>query len=306
MLTVLLSRADVSRNTQALQLLADFRSALTARVSPDSVQTMRFKAPAPGGSTLVRQAALPNVPAYAVTVQAETQAQRPASRTVLQLHDGSTGKLLAVMDAGHLQSLRSSLMSALATDVLARADAERVAVLGSGAAASGAIKALRLVRSLREVFLSQTDLAASTEQAMHLQNTLATPVRAPDKVADAVANADIVVLTGGVSLPDVPLKPGCHITVLGAEQLPECPLSTSLLQRATCLSDVSEPLLPWPVPFVGQLGQVLDHTHPGRTSPLQTTVFFSTGPAFLDLLAAWHVYVGAKEDEALTRLDLEA
>ena len=59
---------------------------------------------------------------YAPGVDAVTVATRTPSglRSVLQLHDADTGRLLAVMDAGHLQGLRASLTSALAADVLAR------------------------------------------------------------------------------------------------------------------------------------------------------------------------------------------
>ena len=89
-------------------------------------------------SSSVKQASLPNVPAWAVVTKAE-------SHVVLQLHDQKTGKLLAVMDASHLQTLRRCLMGALSVDLLARADATRVAVLGGGPLASGVIKALRLV-----------------------------------------------------------------------------------------------------------------------------------------------------------------
>ena len=146
--------------------------------------------------------------------------------------------------------------------------------------------------------MSQADLAASTEQAMRLQNTLNTPVRAPDFVADAVKDADVVVLTGSVALPDVPLKPGCHVVVLAADELRECPVTSGLLAGASCFSDGP---LPFAVPSVASLDKAS-----GRANDSQTTVFFSTGPAFLDLLAAWHVFVGAREDQTLTWLDLEA
>ncbi|MEW5741571.1 MAG: hypothetical protein AB1938_21820, partial [Myxococcota bacterium] len=142
MLTAFLSRADVSRHTQALTLLRDFREAFTARVHPSSVQTLQFDAPVPNGSTLVRQASLPGLPAYSITVRADFEDPATPARQVLQLHESTTGKLLALMDAEHLTSLRASLVSALAADVLARPEASNVAVLGTGAAASGALKAL--------------------------------------------------------------------------------------------------------------------------------------------------------------------
>lgn len=307
MLTAFLSRADVSRHLQALHLLQELREALTARVKSASVQSLRFAAPVAGGSTLVRQATLPGLPAYSITVRAEWPGDaKHVTREVLQLHDATSGKLMAVMDAGHLVALRASLVSALAADVLAREDAKNVAVLGQGSAASSALKALRLVRSIDRVWLHEQDVAANFELAMRLQQTLATSVRGADSVEDAVADADIVVLTGHVSLPVTSLKPGAHVTVLAPETFARPPLSPQLLAGARRFCDTSEAALDWAGPFHAELGQVLTKEVPGRTGADEVTVFVSAGPAFSDLLAAWHVFETAKTDENLTRIDLEA
>jgi ornithine cyclodeaminase len=210
------------------------------------------------------------------------------------------------MDAGHLTSLRASLVSALAADVLARPDARNVAVLGSGTAASGALKALRLVRSIDRVWMHEPDVASNFERAFRLQNALSMDLKGVDSAAEAVAEADLVVLTGGVPLPADALKPGTHVTVLAAETFAQNPLPPELLARARRFCDLNEPPLAWGGPFHAELGEVLARQQPGRTSPDELTVFVSLGPAYLDLLAAWHVYEGAKNDESLTRVDLEA
>ncbi len=303
MLTALLSRADVSRHMQALHLLRELREALGARVRPTSARTLRFDAPGDGASTLVRQATLPGLPAYEVTVRAEWPGR---ARSVLQLHDAATGQLLALMDAGHLTSLRASLVSALATDVLARADAKHVAILGAGPAASGALKALRLVRSIEQVWLYEPNAADNFELAQRLQLSLAMAVRAVDSAQEAVQAADIVVLTGDVPLGVAVVPAGAHVTVLAAERFVEPPLPAPLFARARRFCDVSEPALEWGAPFEAELGEVLASQKDGRLGPDEVTVFASVGPAFLDLLAAWHVYEGARHDEALTRIDLEA
>jgi alanine dehydrogenase len=306
MLTAFLSRADVSRNTQALTLLQALRDAFTARVHPASVHTLQFDAPSPGGSTLVRQASLPALPAYAVTVRTDLAAPQAPGPAVLQLHEASTGRLLALMDSGHLSLLRASLVSALAADVLARPDARDVAVLGVGAAASGALKALRLVRSLRRVWLYEPDVATNFELAFRLNSALSMDVHGVDSAEEAVAEADLVVLTGQVPLPADAVKPGAHVTVLSADDFAAPPLPPPLLARARRFCDLNAPGLAWAGPFDGELGEVLSRQRPGRAGPDDVTLFASSGPAYLDLLAAWHVYEGARHDESLTRVDLEA
>ncbi|MDP1826411.1 MAG: ornithine cyclodeaminase family protein [Archangium sp.] len=303
MLTAFLSRADVSRHLQALHLLKELRDALTRRSKAASVRTLRFEPTAPWSSTLVRQATLIDLPAWMVTVRAETT---KGARTVLQLHDAATGQLLAMMDAGHLMMLRASLMSALAADVLARPDARNVAVLGAGPAASSALKALRLVRSIDYVWLHEPNLVDNFELAHRLQTTLSMAISAVDTAKEAVEDADIVVLTGKVSLEGVTFRPGVHVTVLSAETFPAAPLPQPAFAAARRFCDASEPVLEWGLPFHAELGEVLGGDKPGRTSSDELTLFASIGPAALDLLAAWHVYEGARHDEGLTRIDLEA
>lgn len=301
MLTAVLSRADVSRHLQAIHLLRELREALTAQRTTGTAGDLHLEAA--GTSTLVRQAALDGVPAWMVTVRTHGTS---GARAVLQLHDGKTGKVLAIMDAVHLVSLRASLMSALAADVLARPDARNVAILGAGTAASSAIKSLRLVRSIEEVWFHEPNAADNFELAMRLQKTQSMAIRAVDTVEEAVANADIVVLTGDVPLAGVELAPGTHVTVLAAETFSKPPLSPAALAKMRRFVDAPLPALDWGVPFDAELAEVLAGKKPGRAGNADVTLFASVGPALLDLLAAWHVYEGARHDEGLTRIDLEA
>ncbi len=302
MLTAFLSRADVSRHLQALHLLKDLKDSLTARHKAASVRSLRFE-PSPPDSTLVRQAALEGVPAWMVTVRSETA---KGTRSVLQLHDAGTGQLLAMMDAGHLMMLRASLMSALAADVLARPDAKNVAVLGAGPAASSALKALRLVRSIEQVWLHEPNIVDNFELSRRLQTTLSMAIYAVDTAPEAVADADVVVLTQPISLEGVIFKPGAHVTLLSAENFASSPLPSEAFSSARRFCDASEPALEWGKPFHAELGEVLSGEQPGRQSADELTFFASIGPAALDLLAAWHVFEGARHDEGLTRIDLEA
>ena len=61
------------------------------------------------------------------------------------LHDGETGELLAIMNASPITEIRTAAVSAVATRALARPDAQRVAILGSGAQARGHVHAMRAV-----------------------------------------------------------------------------------------------------------------------------------------------------------------
>ncbi|MEW5742933.1 MAG: hypothetical protein AB1938_28720 [Myxococcota bacterium] len=163
-----------------------------------------------------------------------------------------------------------------------------------------------MVRSIQKVWMYEPDVARNFERAFRLQQSLSMDLHGADSAAEAVADADLVVLTGQVPLPTDALKQGAHVTVLAAETFRECPLPAPLLERARRFCDMNEPPLFWGGPFHASLGEVLSREKDGRLGPDDVTVFVSRGPAYLDLLAAWHVYEGARHDETLTRVDLEA
>ena len=307
MLTTFLTRGDVLRHMQALHLLKELREAFTGDPAAEFGE-LAFASPTPGGS-VIRHGALPSIPAYCVTVRSAfsgKDAKSPAgSRIVLQLHERSSGKLLAVMDGAQVTSLRAALMGALSVDLLSRADATNVAILGSGTAASGALKALRLVRSITRVWLHEPEVAPSFELALRLQQTQSMAVTAAETAAEAVAEADIVVLTGGVALPELALRPGTHVTVLAAPGTITTPLPATLLEKARLFCDVATTPEGWGRAPTS-LSQLVAAPERGRASDEELTVFASLGPAFLDLVAAWHVLEGARSDDELTRFDLEA
>ncbi len=301
MLTALLSRADVSRHLQALHLIKELREAFTRNPTLAPEHTVRFDVP-DAGAALVRHATFPEVPAWAVSTRVDA-AKGP--RSVLQLHDAASGQLLAMMDSVHLSTLRASLVSALAVDVLARPDAKHVAVLGSGAAASSALKALRLVRSIEHVWVHETSEADNFERSRRLSTTLSMAIHCADSVEEAVAAADVIVLTGDISLGQTKLRPGVHVSVLSADGFASAPLLASELAATRAFSEASNPGLDWGATFTS-LGAVLAGSTAGRRDRDDVTLFASASHAQLDLLAAWHVYEGARHDETLTRIDLEA
>src|SRR6266567_2341219 len=67
------------------------------------------------------------------------------------LLDAITGRTLAVLEGGWLTAMRTGAVSGLATDLLARRDADVLALFGAGAQAPMQVVAIATVRPLREV-----------------------------------------------------------------------------------------------------------------------------------------------------------
>jgi ornithine cyclodeaminase len=309
MLTLVMSRSEVARHMQALRLIDELRQGVRRQALEQTTHSIHVDH-SPHGTTraasVVRTATMEGIPAYAVVVRTEWPNNSPAAHAVLMLHESASGRLLAVMDAVHLAALRSALMGVVAADVLARPEATSVAVLGSGSAASSAIKSLRLVRSLERVWLHEPFVASNVELAFRLQTSLSTSVKAVDSAEEAVVGADIVMLTGGVALPTDVVKPGTHLHLAldTVSARTEKLLPDGLFSRARICSDGTDSMAAGH-PVQMTLAQALEHPERARESAEQITIFASRGPAVLDLIAAWHVYESAAQGETLTRIDLE-
>jgi len=318
--TLLLRRTDVARYLDGLLMLSDLREAFRTDALGRSVVPQRSRAPvhAAGTAMVLFPGCLPGVPAYSVKVHAKFPGQTPAIQGVIQLHDLASGELLAVMDSGHLTAVRTAATAALAADVLARPDARRVAFIGAGAQASIGLKTLRLVRTLERVSVYDTDVARAFAFSQRMYQELQIPVRQADSVAEAVADADIVVCATWSRAPFLHkemLLPGTHVTSLGADEPGKAELSRGLLEAARVVVD--HRALAVSMGAVGnvglteasihaELGEVLAGLKAGRADAGQLTVFSCVGLPFTDLAAAWSVYLAAREDEELPRLDFHA
>lgn len=213
------------------------------------------------------------------------------------LHDAETGVPLALVDATAITALRTAAASAVATAVLARPGARRVAILGGGTQARSHVAAIRLVVPDAEIRL----WARSDEHAVRLARELdIEPVPDP---RTAVFGADVVCTVTASSEPIVErawLAPGVHVNAVGASRLDAREIDSETIgaaeffvdSRAQAEVECGEYLIPLaegritPDHIRAELGAVLIGRHPGRGSETALTVFKSLGIAVEDLAAA--------------------
>jgi alanine dehydrogenase len=320
MSTLLLTRTDVVRHMEALTLLSEMREAFRTDAESRPAEPQRARAPLheQGSALVVFPGTLSGIPAYTVKVHAKFPGRTPAIQGVVQLHELETGALLAVMDSGHLTALRTGVVGALAADVLARQDASRVALIGAGAQASMQLKSLRLVRSLNHVRVFDVDVARAVEFCTRMYHALNLPMRPAMSVEEAVEDADIVITATPSREPFLfpgMLRGGSHVTALGADEPGKAELSAGLLRQSTFFCDNRALNVAMGAPagaglggdiIHAELGEVLAGKKPGRTDAGQVTLFGSVGLPFQDLVAAWHIYQGARHDDAVQRVDFGA
>jgi ornithine cyclodeaminase len=247
-----------------------------------------------------------NIPAYSVKVNAKYPDQHPSIRGILLLHDLATGALLAVMDATYITAVRTGLGGALAAEALARPDARAVAVIGAGVQGEFQLRYLSLVRAIRRVTVFDIVPGRAQAFAQSLSSELGLPVIPSASVANAVAEADIILAATYARepflFPDI-VRKGVHIATIGPDEQGKCEVSADLIRQATFICDDRELAVSMgaiggarlgPEAIHAELGEVLAGTRSGRIAPEQITVYGTVGLAFQDLVAAWQVYLAAQ------------
>jgi len=303
--TLLLTRSVVERLVDPAALVPDLRAAFRAYSTAPALRAQRVRSSlgdAGGSATVLFPGMVTGIPAYTVKVHAKFPEQHPAIRGVLCLHDARAGELLAVMDSTHLTAVRTGLAGAIAADVLARPGADTVAVVGAGVQGEHQLRSLAMLRALRMVRAYDTRHEQAQAFAIRMSDELGIAVDASASLDAAVREADIVLAATWARTPFLfppMLKPGVHVTTLGADEPGKCEVAAEVLHDAVVVCDDRDLAVRMgavggaglgPDAVDAELGEVLAGVHPGRAAPTETTVYGGVGLAFQDLVVAWQVY----------------
>lgn len=238
----------------------------------------------------------------------------PNHGTTTVLLDEDTGFARAVLNAGYLNGLRTAAANAVASNSLARADASILGVIGAGHQAIFEIKAICEIRKIEKILIfsrkEKTAIAAITELA-------SMGIFAEYAEAETVCrNADILVTVTGAreALFDTQwIKPGTHISAMGADHPGKQELPVPLVLAASlfadhppqsrvngefemaALSELSLNIVP--------IGAVLNGDQAGRISEEEVTIFDSSGIALQDLCVAQSVLEKAIEVGLAEKVD---
>lgn len=150
------------------------------------------------------------------------------------LFDIKTLVPLAIVQDGELQRVRVGCTSAIAARCLARNDARRIGVVGTGWQAETQLLALARVREILEVHAYSTEPDHVTAFAEQMTRRLGIPVAAAPSARDAIRDADIVVLATNSHDPVIAsewLQPGQHVNSVQSHELDD-----GTLERAAIIA----------------------------------------------------------------------
>jgi ornithine cyclodeaminase len=227
---------------------------------------------------------------------------RPTHQAAIMLFDPETGTPTVLMDGTYVTEARTAGAAALAARLLARDDAKVLAILGTGAQARAHARAFARVRDWSEIRIAGRDPAKAQALAAEIGAIAAASFE------EAVRGADVVAATTHSPVPIVRrewLSPGTHVSSVGATQSGG-EVDPAIVADATLVVETRAALAPPPAgaselegldesAVQAELGELVSGARPGRTTPVETTLYKSVGVAVQDLAAAALVVVAARE-----------
>jgi ornithine cyclodeaminase len=231
---------------------------------------------------------------------------RSTHQGVVALFEEQTGALVCIADAHEVTRIRTACNSAVATDALAREDAETLAIFGCGTQAEAHLRALPLVRSFRQVRVwgRNPEIAAGFAERMAAETGLA--IDSVDDPREA-ARADIICTVTGAAEPVLMrdwVRPGTHVNAVGSSHAGPVEIDPELVAasryfveyRPSALAAAAEFIRAREQGLIGEdhiraeIGEVLNRTAAGRSSDAEITLYKSLGHIVQDLAAARYLH----------------
>lgn len=324
----LINAAEVRRLVPMDDCIEIMRGALRTLSSGDAVQPLRSATWLPDRSGLIGV-----MPGYlgaprslgvkVVTVYPKNHERGLDSHQGAVLHfDPDDGRLLAVIDGSAVTAIRTAAVSAVATDLLARADSTRLAIIGSGVQATEHLDALRHVRSIDTVRIWSRDPEHAVVFAEREARRHGLSVAPRATVEEAVAEADIICTVTGATDPVLLgawIPDGAHVNAVGActpnaRELDTAAVSRSRLfvdWRDSAINEAGDFRFPREEGAVterhirGDIGELLSDRCRGRSTVEEITLFKSLGVAIEDLAMSHALFTRAESRNVGQVVDLD-
>jgi len=236
---------------------------------------------------------------------------RQSHQGVVILFEPETGAPVCLVHAGEITAIRTAAASAVATDVLARKNSIRLAILGYGEQAATHARAISKVRNLESIAIWGRSYERTRAWAERMQREIAAEVVTAETVERAVAKADIICTVTSAAEPILKgawVRPGTHVNLVGSSHAGPSEVDNNLVVRSRFIADSREGVLAQGAEFlrakaagliddghiVGEIGQVLAGEIEGRRSAAEITVYKSLGHVVQDLSTAWALYSQAE------------
>ena len=215
------------------------------------------------------------------------------------LFDPDTGRLAALVGGNYLTAIRTAASSAVSIAHLARKDAKVLGMVGAGHQAGFQLRAAADQRNFEKVvgWNRSPEKLANLEQ---VAQEVGLPFEAVER-EELCARSDVIITIVSAFEPLIErewIKPGTHIACMGTDTKGKQEVSASLVAQATLFTDeiaqsvsIGEAQHAIAAGSISEaditsIGDVINGTHPGRSSEGEITLFDGTGVGLQDLAVA--------------------
>jgi ornithine cyclodeaminase/alanine dehydrogenase-like protein (mu-crystallin family) len=309
-MALLLTESDVRQLLTMEMAISTVEESFQRLADGTAILHSRKRLFVPGGSYLHYMAAADSRRGY-MGLKIYTSS-REGLRFIIPLFNAISGELLALIEADYLGQMRTGAASGVATRLMAREDATKVGLIGTGLQARTQFLAIVQVRKIERVRVFGRDPGRRAKFSSEVAERLKMPVDAVDTAEAAVRDADIVVTSTTASQPVLNgawLRPGMHINAIGANFPQKRELDGGAVLRADIIAvdsreqakieagDLIQAFESDPSRWdsVRELAEIAAGRIPGRAHPNDITLFKSNGIAIEDVVTASRVYEKAIE-----------
>ena len=227
------------------------------------------------------------------------------------LFETKNGKLLCMADADEITAIRTPAASAVATNLLARKNAETLSIIGSGLQAARHIEAMLLIRKIKKITIWSRNETNAKVLAEEVSANYKIDINIAKNPEDAVRDMDIICTATSSADPIVKgewVSKGTHINAVGSSTPVARELDTVAILKSKLYTDCYESLFKEAGDFIipknegviddthvkGEIGELLLGEKKGRTNDDDITVFKSLGLAVEDVFSVNHIYQKVK------------
>jgi ornithine cyclodeaminase len=222
---------------------------------------------------------------------------------VVVVFDGKTGAVSCIADAEPITKIRTACATAVATDALARKDAEVLAVFGSGVQAEAHLRALPLVRDFREILLWGRSAEKTRALAEEMSEAIGQAIVPLTDAEEVTRRADVICTVTSSREPVILgdwVRPGMHLNLVGSSLLGPVEVDAALVAKARYVADYRPGVIAQGAELAAardaglvddshvaaEIGEVLAGRIAGRQNDEQITIYKSLGHVAQDLAAA--------------------
>jgi alanine dehydrogenase len=316
-MALVLSHEDVRRCLTMSDAAAAIESMCHAQAAGTALLADRVNLPLPNGWIRLMPGALVSsgvlgYKEFHLTRVADAPSPTARVRYAYHLFDYNSGELIAMMDADYLTFVRTAAASAVAIDRLARADANVVGIIGSGAEARSHLEAVAAVRTLKCARVFSRDPARRQRFASQMCERVGIDIAPVDRPEAVVEGADILVVATntsgtGPALTGQLLKAashaGLHVNSIGSTSPTQRELDAEVWSFADrivvdsrrLLNESGDGIAAMQAGTVDQhkvseLYEVVAGRSPGRRTVHENTLYKSIGTGLQDVAVAFSAY----------------